>query len=223
MTTKFCKDVLVLLSGGIDSITCATYLLNQGFNVKALTFLSNNKIFSNFKEVFCAKEFARSKSLDHIILDVSNLDVLVNDIGNMRFSIGGKLGGCIPEYQQASPMSVEIMHMSSMMYAISHNISEIYWAIHKDDLGGDSPDKIIKYLGTINSLSEINYGVSCKVKTPFLYMSKSQVIDIGVDLGVEMNKTYSCSVGDDDPCGKCDQCKLREIALFKAVKRKIAI
>lgn len=57
----------------------------------------------------------------------------------------------------------------------------------------------------------LNYELA--VLTPFIEMSKEEVIEIGKRLNVPLELTYSCLVSNDYPCGKCESCIAREEVL----------
>lgn len=47
-----------------------------------------------------------------------------------------------------------------------------------------------------------------------MYMTKAEEINLGLKLGVDYSKTWTCYKGDELPCGQCDSCVLR-IKAFK--------
>ena len=55
-----------------------------------------------------------------------------------------------------------------------------------------------------------------KIHAPFVNMTKSQEIALGMELGVDYSLTWSCYRGGDKPCGTCDSCLLRAKAFEEA-------
>ena len=53
------------------------------------------------------------------------------------------------------------------------------------------------------------YGVSIKVETPIIHLSKAEIAALGISLGPPLEHTWSCYVGGELPCGVCDSCILR--------------
>jgi 7-cyano-7-deazaguanine synthase len=51
---------------------------------------------------------------------------------------------------------------------------------------------------------------------PFARMNKLEVVKLGMNLQVPFEKTWSCYVGGDEPCGECLACRERREALFLA-------
>jgi 7-cyano-7-deazaguanine synthase len=54
------------------------------------------------------------------------------------------------------------------------------------------------------------------IHAPFISMTKSEEIKLGLSLGVPFDLTWSCYRGGENPCGKCDSCLLRARAFSEA-------
>jgi 7-cyano-7-deazaguanine synthase len=50
-----------------------------------------------------------------------------------------------------------------------------------------------------------------RIRTPLIDLSKSQIIRLGLSLGVDFELTQSCydPANDGAACGRCDACQLR--------------
>lgn len=59
-------------------------------------------------------------------------------------------------------------------------------------------------------------GVGVGLLYPYARTSKLAVVKRGVELGVPFDRTWSCYVGGDVPCGVCLACRERREALFLA-------
>ncbi|MFQ5581818.1 MAG: 7-cyano-7-deazaguanine synthase QueC [Mariprofundaceae bacterium] len=64
-------------------------------------------------------------------------------------------------------------------------------------------------------------GTSLNISTPLIQMSKSEIIALGLKLGLDYRLTHSCydPLPDGAPCGQCDSCRFRRqgfAALSKA-------
>ena len=48
-----------------------------------------------------------------------------------------------------------------------------------------------------------------KIETPIIYLSKKEIIKLGLELKAPLELTWSCYRNDDEACGVCDSCALR--------------
>ncbi len=213
---NFTKEkVLVLFSGGIDSSVCATKLKREGFDVHALTFANKNEA-----EVSCAKQVVHFLNINHVVIDVSCLNILFSGIPNMKFAVGGAIGGCVPAKMESAPMSVEVMHTIAAMYANTHGIKRIFWAIHVDDLQNSNSSFIENYLNKMEEIIQMKTGDYCKFETPFIEMRKIDVVLLGETLGLPMDITFSCCAEVNGiPCEICEQCVSRKKVIMQITTR----
>jgi 7-cyano-7-deazaguanine synthase len=214
-TVKFIDDrVVVLLSGGPDSVVAAYLYHTKGYKVYCLTIV-NDQRGSNRVEVECAKLIASKIKAPHTLVDLSCLTETFRDIPNMKFAAGGASGGCAPPSVDTAPLSVENMHFVSMMYAVAHEIKTIVWSVHLNDIEKESSDEIKKYSSILKELVHLRTKHLCKIATPFLNMRKVEVLQLGYKLGVPFELTFSCSVNEEAiHCGECEQC-IKRIDAFK--------
>lgn len=54
------------------------------------------------------------------------------------------------------------------------------------------------------------------IRTPVIYLKKSEIVQKGVDLGAPLHLTWSCYQASELACGKCDSCALRLRAFREA-------
>lgn len=194
---------VILLSGGMDS-TVLAYKERAECDLFALTmFSSANR--ENQREVHCARKVAHDLHLPHLVLDITSLSPLFQDETTV-FALGGQINwpDCYAKGQRGFSLSVETMHIMALGYALEHEMGKVLWAIHEDDVA-DKPS-FIEYLNLMNKL-----GRGVKLITPFLGLTKRQVAELGIKLGVDLSATSSCLEGTD--CGTCRQCLARQQAL----------
>ncbi len=90
----------------------------------------------------------------------------------------------------------------------------IYMAPNAIDYSGypDCRPEFFESMGvTIEYGSKLwtEYGVSIKIKTPIISMSKAEIVKLGFSLDAPLSLTWSCYEGRELPCGLCDSCLLR--------------
>jgi len=58
-----------------------------------------------------------------------------------------------------------------------------------------------------------------EIATPVIAMRKSEIVRRGVELGAPLDRTWSCYQAEDEACGVCDSCRLRQRAFADAEVR----
>jgi 7-cyano-7-deazaguanine synthase len=60
--------------------------------------------------------------------------------------------------------------------------------------------------------STVEKKTSIHIRTPLLHMSKAEIIQTGIELGIDYSITHSCYDPDANgrACGMCDSCLLRK-------------
>jgi len=209
------SKVAVLLSGGADSAVALYQAKQQGREVTALTLVSHSK-GSNRVEVAFAEELAKKRQIPHHIITMSHLDGLFQDRPTVKFAVGGQLGGCVGWGHEAAPLSVEVMIFTAMMYAVSHQLSAVIWAVHREDIT-QPLSEFKEYVGLVERIVRLRTGRDCLLAIPFISMNKDEVVMLGRKLNVPLRLTFSCSVSETlEPCGDCQQCHNRALAFQKA-------
>lgn len=212
---------LILFSGGPDS-TSAVHILKGQHDLQLLTLVDDQKT-KNVCEVDFAFKTAEKLGLNHKVVNISHFNELFSDL---PFTLVGLGGGnkpskkepsmskvkCVPDGSYEAPLCIQFLHTVAAMYAISHGFNSLVWAVHKDD-------DIVKENWITNytkSLEEsfVFSGFNFKIETPFLHLTKAELIQEGIKNGMDINSTYSCLENTDfTHCGHCQGCREREYAL----------
>lgn len=205
---------LVLLSGGMDSVT-VLYLANKVHGVaEALSFNYGSK--HNQNEIPYAAYHCKKLKIHHTIINLDFIDQLFN-------SHLLKSGGEIPEghYEEENmkrtvvPFRNGIMLAIAAGYAESIDISNIVIAAH----GGDHaiyPDCREEYMQSMSEAIRLGTYLNVRILRPFISMTKSQIALKGIELGIDYSKTWSCYKGGNIHCGKCGTCVERREAFILA-------
>jgi 7-cyano-7-deazaguanine synthase len=83
--------------------------------------------------------------------------------------------------------------------------------------GNPFPDATPQFFDTMARALSIGLDHQIRVDTPFLSMQKSDVIRLGVKLGVPLDLTLSCmNPRDRRHCGQCSKCRERRDAFREA-------
>ncbi len=210
------KKAIVLLSGGLDSTTVLAAAINKGFDIIALSFNYGQR--HNY-EIQCAREIA------------SSYNVIKHQIANIDL---GAIGGSaltddidVPKNRDTVEMDSEIpityvpaRNTIFLSYALAlaevENTFHIFIGVNALDYSG-YPDCRPEYIESFQKMARLatKSGVEeteqLLIHTPLIDLKKSEIIKLGIELGVDYSKTHSCydPLAKDEPCGKCDACILR--------------
>jgi len=206
------KQALLLLSGGIDSATLLAKLKSEGYQITALSFHYGQK---HSVELNYAKELANKYELkEHLILDIPNESfsgsALVNKtINPTKFNDYKNLP--TEEVNSYVPFRNIIFLSFALSIAESRNIHEIFIAVNKED-AINYWDCSVEFIEKMNIISKMNTSIS--IESPFINLSKKEVVLLGKNLGVDFNQTISCYQPIDGvECGSCLSCIIKKEAL----------
>jgi 7-cyano-7-deazaguanine synthase len=119
--------------------------------------------------------------------------------------------------------SVFLVH--ALAWAETIGAAEIHIGINAIDSSG-YPDCTPRFVDAFERLAEVATrrgveGDPVRVHAPLLHLGKHEIVQLGVELGVDHADTVSCydpSVGDEGPlaCGSCESCRLRREGFLRA-------
>ncbi len=203
---------VVLLSGGLDSTTALYETLGRGRTVFALTV---NYGQLHHKEIEYAKRTALSLKVRHEFVSFSLpwkgsalLDAAVAIPQNRPDSARGH--GIPATYV---PARNTIFLALAASFAEAAGAAEIVIGANALDYSG-YPDCRPAYLHAMAQTLTLgtkfgDEGGAFTISAPLVQLSKREIVQLGMRLGVPFENTWSCYKGEDRPCGRCDSCILR--------------
>ena len=196
---KTTKEVIVLLSGGIDSATCLK-LMRRKYNVRALTFEYQGIARKEFE---AAGAVAREAGIrEHRIVRLPDLKE-VSNIGGAVFV------GMPPTY---IPMRNCIFYSLAASYAEEVGADLIVGGHNKDDVKtfADAAPAFFNGLErAFHAGSPILRRRRTKIILPLSEKTKVQVIRLASTLEVPLGLTWSCHKEGRSHCWECDGCRTR--------------
>jgi 7-cyano-7-deazaguanine synthase len=210
------KDAVLLLSGGIDSTTAGVIARQEGFQLHALSFRYGQR---HEHELEAAKRVASFlEAYAHRVIDF-----------DLRAIGGSALTDQIDVPKSRSP--TEITHGIPITYVPARNTiflsfalalaerieaEDIFFGANQLDYSG-YPDCREEYIRAYERMANLatKAGVEgrsrVKIHAPLIHMTKSEIIQKGLDLGIDYGLTWSCydPTPDGRACGLCDSCQLR--------------
>jgi len=194
---------LLLMSGGLDSATLL-YKLRKGNYVEAMYFDYGQ---THIKEVASAKKICDDLG---VRLHQCKLPAVFTDSA----LIGSKP---IPDGEAVIvPNRNMLLIASATAYAAQNDFDAVAIGCNSDD-GIDYPDCGRMFLTAMAKSMRFCHTRSIELLAPFVWddMSKVDVVGMAITLGVPIEETWSCYKGDNQPCGKCAACNLRNAATRK--------
>ncbi len=209
---------VVLLSGGLDSATSAAIAMEQGYDVIALSLRYGQR---HQRELEAAKTIADALYItQHYIIDVNIAQWGGSSLTDQSLSLpqSGVDPTLIPSTYVPGRNTVFIALALSL--AEAKGAKAIYLGINAVDYSG-YPDCRPEYLQAYQSLANLSSkagieGKAPQLVAPLITKTKVDIIKDAIRLGVPIAKTWSCYQGEEEPCGLCDSCRIRDRALIEA-------
>ncbi|MDE7413864.1 MAG: 7-cyano-7-deazaguanine synthase QueC [Muribaculaceae bacterium] len=206
------KDSVIVLSGGMDSVT----LLHQQKERIALAVTFDYGSNHNAREIACAARQCELLGVEHIVIPLEFMS---------RYFESSLLSGAdaIPEghYADENMKSTVVPFRNGIMLSVACGLAESRGLMHVmlANHGGDHaiyPDCRRGFVDAMSlAMSEGTYdGVT--IIAPFTDLKKGDIAAIGAKLGVDYSLTYSCYKGGEHHCGVCGTCVERKEAFQEA-------
>jgi 7-cyano-7-deazaguanine synthase len=211
---KKVKRAVILLSGGLDS-TVSAYQARQDIGRKGeLYALSFDYGQRHVKEIRCAQTTVEKlKCRDWKVLELPLHEIVKTALtGNSDIPQGGVKEGVIPSTWVPQRNSIFLALAAAYLETVDADF--IYTGFNVLDSSG-YPDTRPQFVSAINKALElaskrfVETGRGFAIITPLINLSKADIVRLGVKLGVPFEDCWSCYVGEDKACGKCDSCVLR--------------
>jgi len=206
------KKAVVLLSGGLDSSTCAAIAKNEKFEIYAMSFCYGQR---HCVEIDCAKKIARHLGVKEHKIILIDTEIFKNNSLTQDLEVPkNKRQTGIPNTYVPARNTLFLSY--ALAFAESINSSDIFIGITAVDYSGYPdcrPDYIEQYQKMANLATKTaREGNPIIIRAPLLDLSKSEIIKIGNELGVKYEYTHSCysPTADGLACGECDSCAHRK-------------
>ncbi|MBU4277901.1 MAG: 7-cyano-7-deazaguanine synthase QueC [Proteobacteria bacterium] len=207
---------VVLLSGGLDSTTCLAMAKAQGFECHALSVLYGQR---HQVEIQAARRVAQALgAAQHreIGVDLSAFggSALTADIEVPKGRSEAEMSGGIPITYV--PARNTVFLSLALAWAEALDSTDLFIGVNALDYSGYPdcrPEFIMAFENLANLATKMSttQGRRIKIHAPLIRMTKAQIIQAGLKLGVDYGLTHSCydPAPDGRPCGQCDSCLLR--------------
>lgn len=210
---------VVLFSGGLDSATVLAIARSQGFDCYALSF--------DYGQRHCAELVAAARlapqlgAREHRVLKLDLTGWGGSALTDSALAV--PVVGDAASTQSAIPITYvparnTIFLSLALAWAETLGARTIFAGMNAVDYSG-YPDCRPDYIAAFQSMARLatRAGVEdgahpLTIATPIIHMSKAQIVQTGVQLGVDYAQTISCYQANSsgEACGVCDSCRLRK-------------
>ncbi len=212
MTETTNKDSIIILSGGMDSVTL---LYDQKDRIAlAITFDYGSN--HNKREAAFARKHCEALGVEHLLIPLDFMG---------RYFKSSLLEGAdaIPEgdYDEANMKSTVVPFRNGIMLSIACGIAEsrgLTKVMIANHFGDHSiyPDCRAEFIRPMSEAMRAGTYIGVEIMAPYTDISKTGIALIGKRLGIDYSQTYSCYKGGERHCGKCGTCVERKEALREA-------
>ncbi len=209
------RKAVVLISGGLDSATAMAIAREEGYELHGLSFDYGQR--HRFELESAARVCAANQVLSHVVFPVDTAifrgSALTNDIEVPHNRSDDEMGDGIPVTYV--PARNTIFLSVGLGLAESIGANDIFIGVNAVDYSG-YPDCRPEFIAAFEAMANLATKVGVEghrmtIHTPLISLTKAQIIQRGLELGVDYGLTHSCY--DPSPegvsCGECDSCQLR--------------
>ena len=219
------KKAVILLSGGLDSTTCAAIARKKQFELYGLTINYGQKHIFEIESAKSVADYFKMKK--HIIIDIdlasfggSSLTSKDLEVPKNRILSNNDIPTTYVPARNTVFLSI------SLAQAETINSFDIFIGVNALDYSG-YPDCRPEFISQFEKLANLATKESIekkgkyKIHTPLINLTKSEIIQKGLKLNVDYSITSSCydPHKNGNPCGNCDACMLRLKGFEEAGKK----
>ena len=203
------KKAVCIISGGMDSALAAKIEKKDGYEIIALHFNYNQR--TQDKELECFELISKDLNVkDKYVIDLD----FFKQIGATAL-IGNEIDVPTDGIKPGVPVTY-VPYRNGIFLSIAaavaqkHDAEAIFIGVVEEDSSG-YPDCRESFIKSIEN--SINLGLkddsNLRIETPLIHLSKAQIVNKSLELGVKLEHTWSCYKNSDKACGVCDSCRLR--------------
>ena len=212
------KNAVLLLSGGLDSTTLLALATNEGYTVHALSFNYGQR---HAAEIYAATQIAKKYGVVRHV--VARIDLRIFGGSSLTSDTPVSKDRDLGVGDEEIPFTyVPARNTIFLSYALAlaevSGARDIFIGVNALDYSG-YPDCRPAFIGAFQRLANLatRAGVeraeepAFRIRTPLMDLTKREIIELGLSLGVDYSMTTSCydPGAEGESCGRCDACRLR--------------
>ena len=207
---------VLLLSGGLDSTTLLALTRRDGYAVHAMSFRYGQR---HVHELEAATRVAAAYgAAAHVVVDIDlrvfGGSALTADIAVPKDRDAAEMAEGIPVTYVPARNTIFLSY--ALAWAEVLGARDLFIGVNALDYSG-YPDCRPEYIDAYERMANlatragVEGGAPLRVHAPLLRLTKREIVQLGVSLGVDYALTTSCydPAPDGAACGRCDACQLR--------------
>jgi 7-cyano-7-deazaguanine synthase len=210
------KRSIILLSGGIDSATCAAIARSKGYKLYAMSFSYGQRHRVELKAARMVAAFLNVTEHRIITIDLRSFggSSLTAPLSVPKHRNPEKRLREIPSTYVPARNTIFLAY--ALAWAETLGITDIFIGVNAIDYSG-YPDCRPEYIKAFRKMAGLATragveGRKIRIHTPLIKLTKAEIIKKGISLGLDCSLTHSCY--DPSPsgeaCGDCDSCLIRK-------------
>lgn len=206
------KDSVLILSGGMDSVTLLYDEQERIAMAVSFDYGSNH----NQREIPFARLHCERLGIPHIVIPLDFMS---------KYFKSSLLEGAeaIPEghYADENMQSTVVPFRNGIMLSIavgiaeSNNLKYVMMANHSGD-HTIYPDCTPQFVEAFDASAQAGTYIKVGLRAPYTNLTKGDIARRGRELGIDYTETWSCYKGGEHHCGRCGTCVERKEALSEA-------
>lgn len=210
---------VVSLSGGLDSATCLAMALSQGYECHTVAFDYGQRTRAELLASQRLSETLGARS--HRVIELG--------LGNIGGSALTDQSIDVPETEGEGIPVTYVPARNTVFLSLALGLAEvlsadaIFIGVNAVDYSG-YPDCRPEFIDAFQTLASLATkagveGRAIRIETPLINLTKTEIIQQGLALGLDYSLTVSCYQADEEgrACGKCDSCRLRRAGFEQAL------
>jgi 7-cyano-7-deazaguanine synthase len=212
------KKAIILLSGGLDSITVLAIAKQLGYQCYTLSFDYGQR---HNAELAAATKIAESYQVkDHKIVNLGLAAIGGSALTDTNIKVPDHPQSGIPVTYVPARNTIFLSFALGWAEVIGSN--DIFIGVNAIDYSG-YPDCRPEFISAFQKLANLATKVGVEgqqitIHTPLINLSKADIIKLGTQMAVDYAITVSCYSADTlgRACRVCDACRLRTLGFFDA-------
>jgi 7-cyano-7-deazaguanine synthase len=206
------RRAVVLVSGGLDSATCLAIAAAEGFDCYAICFAYGQR--HDAELAAAARVAAALGAVQHRAMSI--------DLAAFGGSALTDRAIAVPEGPATGIPVTYVPARNTVFLSLALAWSEVLGA-HDIFIGVNAVDysgypdcrpafvEAFERMANLATRAGVEEGDRLRIRAPLISLSKAEIIQRGLVLGVDYSLTVSCYQADADgrACGRCDACRLR--------------